>query len=593
MRSPFVRWFAALLAAVMLSSAPAYMESDVDFLASDAIDDAIEEWDAELEDALDEPTEAAAFDLEADAPSVEQDENASGLTGFPEGTLGERDALFEGYVERLFYPQSGHFEARNLGGDLSGDARGLYDFLRERIGEVAAGQRASTQFTYSQRGSLTIAMAVDILYRLIADCPYETYWFGDFYEVTIYGNSITVSITVSSGYALDEYTANTATAAAASLAANNARAIVARHAGKSDYDKLAAYRDEICAAVSYNHDAASSLWPSNHMDPWQLIWVFDNNPDTEVVCEGYAKAFQYLCDLSAFSGSVMCYSVTGYSDGEAHKWNIVRMPNGRNYLVDVTFCDQEGSGTYDWLFMKAPESGNSTDGYSFTVRNGSLIFSATYVYDSETLSLFAPADLNLSIGAYLDEAGLSPLTANLDFTVDLPTDDAPVTATTAAATPTIAAVKKNGRVTVTAAPGTVYQLDPGGAAATRFKSSNKKVATVSSAGLVTVRKAGKTKLSFKALGKTRTVTLTVKDPTIPKKVTLNAPAAVKAGDVITLSPAIPAGAYTGFTWRSSNKRVATVKNGVVTFKKKGRVTITCTARRGGKKARATFRVAAR
>lgn len=30
----------------------------------------------------------------------------------------------------------------------------------------------------------------------------------------------------------------------------------------------------------------------------ELIWVFDGDSSTNVVCEGYAKAFQYLCDLS-------------------------------------------------------------------------------------------------------------------------------------------------------------------------------------------------------------------------------------------------------------------------------------------------------
>ena len=46
----------------------------------------------------------------------------------------------------------------------------------------------------------------------------------------------------------------------------------------------------------------------------------------------------------------------------------------------------------------------------------------------------------------------------------------------------------------------------------------------------------------------------------------------------------------GYKWKSSNKKVATVKNGVVTFRKKGKVTITCTTKRGKKKARVTFAV---
>jgi len=91
--------------------------------------------------------------------------------------------------------------------------------------------------------------------------------------------------------------------------------------------------------------------------------------------------------------------------------------------------------------------------------------------------------------------------------------------------------------------------------------------------------------------KKRTVTLTVKDPTIPKSVTLGVPTtAVKKGDVITLTASLPAGTNSPIKWKSSNKRVASVSNGVVTFKKAGKVTITATATRGKKKAKVKFKV---
>ena len=156
----------------------------------------------------------------------------------------------------------------------------------------------------------------------------------------------------------------------------------------------------------------------------------------------------------------------------------------------------------------------------------------------------------------------------------------------------ISAVKKNGRATLTAAPGTVYQLDLGGATGRKFKSSNGKVATVNGSGQVTMKKAGKTIISFKVGNKTRKLRLTFKDSTVPTRVTVASPVgnAVKKGDTVTLTPAIPEGTNSGFKWKSSNRKVATVKNGVVKFKKKGRVTITCTAKRGKKKAKVKFTV---
>ena len=140
--------------------------------------------------------------------------------------------------------------------------------------------------------------------------------------------------------------------------------------------------------------------------------------------------------------------------------------------------------------------------------------------------------------------------------------------------------------------GATFQINPGATAGKKFKSSKKKVATVSSNGIVTAKAKGKTKITFKVGKKKRTLTLTVNDPTIPNSVTLSAPTtAVKKGDAVTLPPAVPDGTNPGgYKWKSSNKKVATVKNGVVTFKKAGKVTITCTTKRGKKKAKIRFTV---
>ena len=151
---------------------------------------------------------------------------------------------------------------------------------------------------------------------------------------------------------------------------------------------------------------------------------------------------------------------------------------------------------------------------------------------------------------------------------------------------------KNTRATVIAAPGSKTQLDLGGATGKKFKSSNKKVAKVSKGGVVTFKKSGKVKITYKVGKKTRKVTLTVTDPTLPTAVAISeVNTAVKKGESVTLTPTVNEGANPGgFKWKSSNKKVATVKNGVVKFKKAGKVTITCTTKRGKKKASVTFAV---
>ena len=154
-----------------------------------------------------------------------------------------------------------------------------------------------------------------------------------------------------------------------------------------------------------------------------------------------------------------------------------------------------------------------------------------------------------------------------------------------------ASTAKNTRATVIAAPGSAVQLSTD-AGAKKFKSSNKKVARVSKGGVVTFKNGGKVKITYKVGKKTRKVTLTVIDPTMPTAVAFTAVnTAVKKGESVTLTPTVNEGANPGgYKWKSSNKKVATVKNGVVKFKKKGKVTITCTTKRGKKKARVTFTV---
>ena len=131
-------------------------------------------------------------------------------------------------------------------------------------------------------------------------------------------------------------------------AAANAKSIMQQNRGKTDTEKLRAYKNAICKLNDYNHAAASDN-NTPYGNPWQLVWVFDGDPNTNVVCEGYSKAFQYLCDLSAFSGSVSVLCMNGFLfSGDTllgrHMWNVVTMPDGCRYLVDVTNCDTGASG---------------------------------------------------------------------------------------------------------------------------------------------------------------------------------------------------------------------------------------------------------
>jgi hypothetical protein len=116
---------------------------------------------------------------------------------------------------------------------------------------------------------------------------------------------MTINLCVSNDYRQDannEFKVSQGKIATANKALPKAQAIVEKYEGKSDLEKLEGYRDEICALVSYNNAALNGSY--SYGNPWQLIYVFDGDSSTNVVCEGYAKAFKYLCDLTDFDKEI-------------------------------------------------------------------------------------------------------------------------------------------------------------------------------------------------------------------------------------------------------------------------------------------------
>ena len=132
--------------------------------------------------------------------------------------------------------------------------------------------------------------------------------------------------------------------------------------------------------------------------------------------------------------------------------------------------------------------------------------------------------------------------------------------------------------------GEKYALDVkaiGGGKKVTFKSSNKKVATVSSKGVIKgVKKGSATITATVKGGETRTCEVQV--VAAPKKVKLSQNVVmVSLKGTAVLTPIIPSGTHASFTWSSLDKRVATVSAaGVVTGKKEGSTTITVRTHNG-------------
>ena len=298
-----------------------------------------------------------------------------------------------------------------ISGDTLADWGLKIEWTKDELGADAIEDAAQVQAAFYAQ----LPDANRLMDALLHDCPYELYWYDktegyrkscqitqsgydtdsrpgiDVIE-SVHITELQFSLYVSADYQAGGYSpqstnVDTVKMAYAATVLARADAIVSRYASLSDHDKLVAYRNEICNLVTYDSIAASDSYTGRYGNPWQLISVFDDDVTTNVVCEGYAKAFQYLCDRSSFIDNVVCYTVSGDmlgGTGEGgHMWNILSMGDGNYYLVDVTNSDQGSVGQDGGLFLSG--YGRSlTNGYLFDV-NGSEI---SFVYDQATLALW-------------------------------------------------------------------------------------------------------------------------------------------------------------------------------------------------------------
>ena len=107
----------------------------------------------------------------------------------------------------------------------------------------------------------------------------------------------------------------------------------------------------------------------------------------------------------------------------------------------------------------------------------------------------------------------------------------------------------------------------------KFKSSNTKVATVNSKGVITGKKAGTTKITVTVGKYKKDLTVKVKKPSFSL---VKSSANLKKGKKVTIK--VKAAPASKVTYKSSNTKVATVNSkGVVTAKKKGtaKITVKC------------------
>lgn len=276
------------------------------------------------------------------------------------------------------------------GNQLSGVARELYDSMVKNFAtDKKTGEYTytfDTPFTFEAEISggyivendeleeieLEIGYAVQIaMDAFLYDHP-EVFWLRiikSSYNISASGNSFYGYVGSISNITIiptEIYSGASAKISQYDTAVDSALASIA--VTESRYETLKSIHDYICNKAWYN------LVNEKRVHSSEPFFVGDGG----VVCEGYAKAFKVLCDRKA----IPCVLVSGYA-GENHMWNYVQMDDGRWYLVDATWDDQE-SRIYDTYFL----ANTNTIGFEDiaisaerTERNdfsGTGIFSFTY-----------------------------------------------------------------------------------------------------------------------------------------------------------------------------------------------------------------------
>ena len=333
------------------------------------------------------------------------------------------EELLDGYAMRELYGYGDISMFGVSGRELLGtQAQKLYDYLLAELKKVAVGERTSTVIEITpewmeQKGFTTITTNSDsdVLFQTIAaefgdtqmmlqvllqDAPYDLYWFDKTTGVARAGggamsynggwklsSSYTFSFSVSGKYRANgnEYEVTTTYANSVKAAAKNAADIVAAASG-TDEEILRYFADEIMKRVTYDKTAAESGSSREDTSPWNIINVFDGDESTNVVCEGYAKAFQYLCDLKfGYESPTVCYTATGMMAGGTgagpHMWNIVKL-NGKYYLVDVTNSEKGTIGEDGSLLLAKAFKMPAKDTYVIENSSSTPI---TFTYDQKTV----------------------------------------------------------------------------------------------------------------------------------------------------------------------------------------------------------------
>lgn len=145
-----------------------------------------------------------------------------------------------------------------------------------------------------------------------------------------------------------------------------------------DVEKEKIIHDYIISNTNYDYSALNGS--DKDVNPHARD-IYGAIVEGKAVCEGYAKAFQYLCYCVGINATQVC----GTSDGENHMWDAVKIDN-EWYQIDLTWDDDDMSGAgvvyYGYFNLSDDEMGKdhipNADRVSVPVCNGEKYEYADY-----------------------------------------------------------------------------------------------------------------------------------------------------------------------------------------------------------------------
>lgn len=137
----------------------------------------------------------------------------------------------------------------------------------------------------------------------------------------------------------------------------NAKAIAKTTKDMSQSKKFETFMKYLDEQVSYDSEVSKKIKSGIKADDYDVfmsqnfVAAFDDDPETDFVCAGYAASFSLLCDLSGIDNVYNRTGITETVSGKTskHAWNVVYTEDNK-YVIDCTQSSVLKKVSFDTIY---------------------------------------------------------------------------------------------------------------------------------------------------------------------------------------------------------------------------------------------------